>query len=780
MKIFMHIGLPFCGAEQIQNTLNDKRGQLIKKGVLFPMSPGRKNHTRLLMAMTDPAHIDPLRLQRGHAPVRKQAGLQNNLAKALRSEIDKNNPLSMILSAHQLSSVLVSESELARLHEFLSEFSTDITIVMHFQEQARVLLGHYSEAILLGRYASLTQELSLDGDDWFAAAMAARCPLEPQLNQFPEIQSPPFWLDYQTLVTRWQAVFGQGAVRCRPYDPELFASRDLMDELTASFDLPVGIGKGAAQSADELPSVATLARARKVNGYLLQLMEQGKILDRQIRQKITKSVAVDGPPIDAGALSGFSTRFERSNAALQAAFPTLGKKALAPSAPTTDWQEEPVESNFNPRKLVEPFAKKIDRLTKEHRAEMDALLSKRVEKVDHKQFLSEVGKKYLPNAAKKEVVKLAASRFCPHNRLGSVDETAELPQYTPIEPRKLRGNSTGNVIVACMKNEAPYIIEWIAYHRAMGVDGFIIYTNGCEDGTTEILDHLQEMGVLIHEDNNDWKGNSPQQAALNRAVKHPLVKKADWVAHIDVDEFINVRFGNGTLPEFIDRIGDATNVAMTWRLFGHNGVLKLADKPVIEQFTGAAPKYCPKPHTVWGFKTLYRNINAYEKISCHRTTKLREGKRDQVKWVNGNGAPIGGSIADGGWRSSVKSIGYDLIQLNHYALRSAESYLIKRQRGRALHVDRTIGVNYWLRMDFNKHKDITIQRNLDRTNAEIARLKSDDTLAGLHQKGLEWHYAKAKELHKNPEFEDMYKQALELDLNDIERVAWCLSNDMES
>lgn len=780
MKIFLHIGLPFCGAEQIQNTLNDKRGQLMKKGVLFPMSPGRKNHTRLLMAMTDPAHIDPLRLQRGHGPARKQAGLRDNLNKALKAEISKNNPLSMILSAHQLSSVLITESELMRLREFLLGFGNDITIVMHLQEQARVLLGHYAETVLQGRYESLLQELSLQGDDWFAAAMDARLPFEPHLNQLPETQAPPFWLDYLALVARWQGVFGPNAVRCRPYDPALFASRDLMDEITASFDLPIGIGKGAAHSASDLPSASTLARARKMNRYLLQLMEQGKILDRQIRQKITKSVAQDGPVIDAGALSGFSARFERSNAALLAAFPALGKTALAPSTPTQDWREEPVESDFNPRKLIQPFTKKIEELTKEHRAEMDTLISKRVEKVDSKQFLSEAGKKYLPNAAKKEVAKLAVGRFCPHNRLGNVDEATEMPQYTAIAPRKLKGKSTGNVIVACMKNEAPYIIEWIAYHRAIGVDGFIIYTNGCEDGTTEILDRLQDMGVLIHEDNNDWKGNSPQQAALNRAVKHPLVKKADWVTHIDVDEFINVRFGNGTLPEFLDRIGDATNVAMTWRLFGHNGVLQLADTPVIEQFTGAAPKYCPKPHTVWGFKTLYRNINAYEKISCHRTTKLREGKRDEVKWVNGNGAPIGGSIADGGWRSSVKSIGYDLIQLNHYALRSAESYLIKRQRGRALHVDRSIGVNYWLRMDFNKHKDITIQRNLDRTNAEISRLKSDDTLTTLHQQGLEWHYAKAKELHKNPEFEDLYQQALELDLNDVERVAWCLSNDLES
>ncbi|MCB1331899.1 MAG: glycosyltransferase family 2 protein, partial [Maritimibacter sp.] len=90
----------------------------------------------------------------------------------------------------------------------------------------------------------------------------------------------------------------------------------------------------------------------------------------------------------------------------------------------------------------------------------------------------------------------------------------------------------------------------------------------------------------------------------------------EWVIHIDVDEFINIRVGDGTLADFFARVPDATNVAMTWRLFGHNGVERFEDKLVIDQFDQAAPKYCPKPHTAWGFKTMTKNIGAYEKLSC--------------------------------------------------------------------------------------------------------------------------------------------------------------------
>ena len=95
----------------------------------------------------------------------------------------------------------------------------------------------------------------------------------------------------------------------------------------------------------------------------------------------------------------------------------------------------------------------------------------------------------------------------------------------------------------------------------MGIDNFLIYTNGCEDGTSEILDHLQELGVLQHRNNDDWKGNSPQQYALNQSLEEPVIKNAEWIIHIDVDEFMNVRCGNGTVQEFIAAVPDATKAA---------------------------------------------------------------------------------------------------------------------------------------------------------------------------------------------------------------------------
>jgi hypothetical protein len=361
-----------------------------------------------------------------------------------------------------------------------------------------------------------------------------------------------------------------------------------------------------------------------------------------------------------------------------------------------------------------------------------------------------------------------------------VNEEDLAAAFAPCPPRALPPGSSGRVIVGCMKNEAPYIAEWIAYHRAIGVDNFLIYTNDCTDGTAEILDRMQAMGLLQHRNNDGWKGNSPQQSALNKALREPLIRDAEWIIHIDVDEFINIRCDNGTLDDFLARVPDATNVAMTWRLFGHGGVTALSEDFVTDQFEWCAPRFCPKPHTAWGFKTMFRNNGAYGKLSCHRPNKLDSALREQVRWVNGSGQDMTREAAEKGWRNSVKSIGYDLLQLNHYALRSAESFLIKRQRGRALHVDRAIGINYWIRMDWSDVRDITIKRNLPRLRVEFDAMMRDDRLRALHQDGLDWHRAKAAELHAMPEFRDLYEQALTLKLTAPERVAYALALDMET
>ncbi|WP_299558101.1 glycosyltransferase family 2 protein [uncultured Sulfitobacter sp.] len=799
MRIVLHIGLEELSAARLQSVLAAKRDQLIGKGVLFARSPGNKNHTRLFMAVTDPGHVDPLRFNRGYIPVEKQDVLRATVAEDLAREVTQHRPDTLILSCAQLGTSLRTADEVARLRDLLVPLSDDIRIVAHVDHPVAMLARSYAEQILEGRGITLQAELDLvGGAGWWQSALDAAPPIDPAAGVFAETQAPVHWIDLPALVAFWEAGFGSGCVTLRSYDAEAFAAETVTDEICATVGIAQTIGRAPAVVLPSMPAAASLARGRQLNALILKVLAGRKrILPRQLWRALVQEVAVDGPPMDIASLHPIADHFAPGLARLVKAHPTLDPHTFTAPPAKGLWAEADPLFGFRASQYLLGFMWRIDKATQQEQQTKASDLEKLTNAVDGAlappeasiaglsdadapDALTQAARDIMPPLAVQNYEKLRKSSFAPHNRMGSVDEETRAPAYAPVAQRTLPAGSSGTVIVGCMKNEAPYIVEWVAYHRAMGVDNFLIYTNGCEDGTTEILDRLQEMGILQHRNNDAWKGNSPQQYALNQALREPVIKNADWIIHIDVDEFMNVRCGNGTVQDFLDAVPDATNVAMTWRLFGHNGVTDLADDFVIDQFDTCAPKYCPKPHTVWGFKTMFKNIGAYEKISCHRPNKLDASFKSRVKWVNGSGVDMTNEAAENGWRSSKKSIGYDLLQLNHYALRSAESFLIKRQRGRALHVDRSIGINYWIRMDWSDFSDNTIKRNLPRLRLEYDRLMQDETLRGWHESGLRWHRAKADELHQNPEFADLYREALKVKLTETERVAYALALDMES
>ncbi|MEO8531070.1 MAG: glycosyltransferase family 2 protein, partial [Deltaproteobacteria bacterium] len=373
--------------------------------------------------------------------------------------------------------------------------------------------------------------------------------------------------------------------------------------------------------------------------------------------------------------------------------------------------------------------------------------------------------------------RISTTRYAPHNGL-TKDRPSDL-NATPF-PEIDAGPAKGRHVLAvtCMKNEGPFILEWLAYHRAIGFTDFLVYTNDCDDGTDELLQALDRRGVLTHRINNNWKGQSPQKAALNLAITEDMYLKADWIVHFDTDEFINIKIGDGRLDDLFAAIPGATAFSLTWRTFGYNEVERYEDRPIIEQFTAASPTYIPKPHTAWGFKTLFRNNGVYAKLSCHRPTHPDPEKAASVVWVNGSGQIMPQSTAEKGWRNDITNIGYDLVQLNHYPLRSAESFLVKRQRGRALHVNRSIGRNYWIRNDWNDYLDDSILRNVPRMKAELARLKALKGIQALHESAVARHIEKIKALRDVEEFESILTETTSIKINALQRVAYSLMLDI--
>lgn len=312
-------------------------------------------------------------------------------------------------------------------------------------------------------------------------------------------------------------------------------------------------------------------------------------------------------------------------------------------------------------------------------------------------------------------------------------------------------------IVTTMKNEGPFILEWLAYHRAIGFDDILVYTNDCTDGTDTMLQMLERKGYVQHRENPfRQSGLKPQHAALQASDDEAMIKNAAWVTCIDVDEFVNIKVGDGTLDALFDAVPDANMIAMTWRLFGNGDVHEYEDRPITEQFLRCAPEFARKPHQAWGFKTLFQNIGLFKKMGVHRPKGLNPQLWEQINWVNGSGKPLPREMFRNGWRSTTDTYGYDLVQLNHYAVRSAESFLVKRDRGRVNHVDRDQGLAYWFRMNNNFEEELSIQKRVPMMKEQMAQLLSDPEIKAAHDNAVKAHREKIAALRATENYSNFY------------------------
>lgn len=347
-------------------------------------------------------------------------------------------------------------------------------------------------------------------------------------------------------------------------------------------------------------------------------------------------------------------------------------------------------------------------------------------------------------------------------------DPVRMPELEIEGPTEGRGRCA---IVTTMKNEGPFILEWIAHHRAIGFDDILVYTNDCTDGTDTLLELLQSKGIVQHRDNKfrdmDLK---PQHAALQSAEEEAVIQKATWVTCIDVDEFVNIKCGDGTLDALFQAVPDANMISMTWRLFGNGDVHLFKEGLITEQFFRCAPEYARKPHQAWGFKTLFRNIGLFKKLGVHRPKGLNPQLWEKINWVNGSGALLPRDMFRNGWRSTIDTYGYDLVQLNHYAVRSAESFLVKRDRGRVNHVDRDQGLAYWFRMNNNYEEDRSIERMVPTLRAELANLMRDPEIAAAHAHCVARHRAKIDALKATENYAKFYDELTQARMEKLSRL----------
>ncbi|SPF80493.1 glycosyltransferase family 2 protein [Pseudoprimorskyibacter insulae] len=316
--------------------------------------------------------------------------------------------------------------------------------------------------------------------------------------------------------------------------------------------------------------------------------------------------------------------------------------------------------------------------------------------------------------------------------------------------------------VTCVKNEGPFLLEWIAFNRLIGVTDFLFYSNDCSDGTDRLLDALAARGGLVHLP-NPAEGRNYQMEALKHSAHQPVVQQADWVWVADVDEFLNIHVGDHTIPALIAACGDPHAISVSFQFFANGGVLEFADRPVIEQFTRSHNPDLWTHELAIEVKSLVRRDFPLQYYGAHRPffrKNLPDGKRPS--WTDGSGRPVQHKFLIAENSRRVRKFpargARDYATLNHYALRSLDSYLVKNDRGDVNREHRAFDDSYWRERNDPAWEDRSIQRYLPSLAQALNELKSDPEIKALHDDCVRLHRAKRDELMAQDSYRAMYEQ----------------------
>lgn len=219
--------------------------------------------------------------------------------------------------------------------------------------------------------------------------------------------------------------------------------------------------------------------------------------------------------------------------------------------------------------------------------------------------------------------------------------------------------------VAIVKNEAPYIIEWIEFHRLVGVDKFYIYDNESSDNLRNLLSSYIKSGVVVYQ---YLPGKNMQNKAYTDAV-NKYKNETKYMGFIDIDEFV-VPCENNSLSDIVEdilnRYPEAAGVAINWRIYGSNGYEKKPEGLVMENY-----KYRAEDDF---------DANKHIKTICNpRKVKVFENPHYPI-YINSYSVDENGRIIEGPFNiyGTCKK-----IRINHYFTKSKREYVLKALRGKA-------------------------------------------------------------------------------------------------
>jgi len=257
-----------------------------------------------------------------------------------------------------------------------------------------------------------------------------------------------------------------------------------------------------------------------------------------------------------------------------------------------------------------------------------------------------------------------ARRF--HDLLVNLYYTLRIRLTTPMRNEKRKFHIS---LCTMFKDEAPYLREWIEFHRIVGVDHFYMYNNNSSDGFEKELAFYTKEGIVTL---IPWTKEHAQVEGFEDCIRR-FQGESDWIGFIDVDEFL-VPVEEESLTTFLDRFARCPSVFVYWRFFGSNGMLSRdRSRLVTEDFVVASEKLYGYGKSFFNSNYDYLWNSDRNRTMFHRLWTVYHGKALPP-------TDMFGRAMIGNWPRPVGTKKIP-IQLNHYAIKSLEEHRDKDKKG---------------------------------------------------------------------------------------------------
>lgn len=275
-------------------------------------------------------------------------------------------------------------------------------------------------------------------------------------------------------------------------------------------------------------------------------------------------------------------------------------------------------------------------------------------------------------------------------------------------------------VFAIVKNEAPYIEEWIAHHRACGCSHIFVADNGSDDGCRELLGALQKRGLCRVIDFPTRPDRPPQLPAYAELAQR-FAPKVHWMAFIDADEFIVTDDAFQTIPEFLATFHAQPQVgaiALNWACYGSAGRAQYEEDFVVRRFDRRAEQHALINHH---YKSIVRSAAFAGPGRNPHHFQLKPG----YTYFAADGEPLALSSQKGAGLS--RSVIWTNARINHYVVKSRQEFFEKKAaRGRAATPGQKLGESFFRGHDRNEVRDPFPDRLLGRLHRAHSAMRSPE------------------------------------------------------